>query len=63
MAKRINYSPYEKQVLLVCVKEYANVRHFQYTSYADVDTYVNTYADLKCRGRVSIFSNDKAIDM
>ena len=25
MAKRINYSPYEKQVLLVCVKEYANI--------------------------------------
>ena len=30
--------------------------HFQYTAYADVDTYVNTYADLKYRGRVSIFS-------
>ena len=27
---------------------------FQYTAYADVDT----YADLKCRGRVSIFSKD-----
>ena len=25
MAKRINYSPYEKQVLLACVEEYANI--------------------------------------
>ena len=25
MEKRINYSPYEKQVLLACVKEYATV--------------------------------------
>ena len=33
-------------------------RHFQFTAYADVDTYVDTYADLKYRGRVSIFSND-----
>ena len=28
-----------------------------------MDTYMNTYADFKCKGRVSIFSNDKAIDM
>ena len=33
-------------------------RHFQFTAYADVDTYVDTYADLKYRGRVSIISND-----
>ena len=33
-------------------------RHFQFTAYADVDTYVYTYADLKYRGRVSILSND-----
>ena len=25
MVKKINYSPYEKQVLLACVKEYANI--------------------------------------
>ena len=30
----------------------------QFTAYADVDTYVDTYADSKYRGRVSIFSND-----
>ena len=30
----------------------------EYTAYADVDTYVDTYADLKYRCRVSIFSND-----
>ena len=33
-------------------------RHFQFTAYADVDTYVDTYADLIYRVRVSIFSND-----
>ena len=40
-----------------------NIRHFQFTAYADVDTYVDTYADLKYRGRVSIFFNDWAVDM
>ena len=31
------------------------IRHFQFTAYADVDTYVDTYADLKYRSCVSIF--------
>ena len=31
-------------------------RHFQFIAYVDVDTYVNTYSDLKYRGRVNIFS-------
>ena len=34
------------------------IRHFQYTAYTDVITNVDTYADLKYRGCVSILSND-----
>ena len=36
----------------------ATIRHFQFTAYADVDTYVDTYADLKYKDRVRIFLND-----
>ena len=35
-----------------------NNRHFQITANADVDTYVDTYADLKYKGCVCIYSND-----
>ena len=46
------------QLWLFEAKSMANNRLFQFTAYADVDTYVDFYADLKYRGRVSIFSND-----
>ena len=29
-------------------------RHFQFTTYADVDTYVDTYADLKYKTQVRL---------
>ena len=46
-------------VLVVDIHESLfTIRHFQYTAYADMDIYVNTNADLKYRGRASIFSND-----
>ena len=37
--------------------------HFQFTAYADMDTYADTYADLKYRDHVSIFSDYYAINM
>ena len=37
-------------------------RHFQYNANAELDTYVDTYAGLKYRGRVNIFSNDQDQD-
>ena len=35
-----------------------NLIAFWWNAYADVDTYVDTYADLKYRGRASIVSNN-----
>ena len=53
IAKRINYSPYEKQVLLACVKEYDNITENKGTERRTTnekenacEALANKYADL-----------------